>query len=391
MRVLMFSETLWPYGSGGEVATYLYAVHLSNSGIEVGIVIRDRRSSELWEDLKVYRLSTLGYGKYLAFKPSDVGFVKNLARQYDVAYFTGIFNLIPLVKSLGKPIVAHIHSYFPLCPVGHLYNFTSRKICDPDNRNCLKCIWIYESAREGLKRALASSTLNSLFKDVFLDTALVSDALIFVSEEQRRLFLDYVKVLREDSVLPESYVIYNPVPKVNYVPIKGNDIGFLGGLDPIKGWSQLLQAWLRVLRRFPKARLRATKTSSLPTSIEQFNVVRYPRLSLLEKFYEYVRAIVVPSIAPEPSPYVVVEALLHGRLLIASRVGGIPEIVGGASGVKLVPPSDIDALTDALDWALSMDRKSVIELGLRNREYALKKFDNEASIKKLIEILRDLC
>jgi glycosyltransferase involved in cell wall biosynthesis len=54
----------------------------------------------------------------------------------------------------------------------------------------------------------------------------------------------------------------------------------------------------------------------------------------------------------EPSPHVDVKSLLRGKLLVASRVGGIPEIVGGAPGVKLAPPGDVEALAEGLEWAL---------------------------------------
>ena len=388
LKILIFTETLWPYGGGGELATYLYARHLFKHGAKVRIIMKDYRSSEFWRNFKIYKLRTFGYGKHFVLSSHSANPVKELINWSDVTYFAGLFNLIPLAKSLRKPVATHIHSYFPLCPVGHLYDFANQKICSPNDGSCFKCIWIYESMRGGLKRGLASSILNSLSKDRFLNMVNISDALIFVSKEQRKLFLSYVKAILEDVVIPESYVIYNPILELDYLPIKGDDIGYLGGLDPIKGWSLLFKAWLRVYRKYPCARLIGAMTSSLLAHVDQFNIVRYPRLdpSSLEKFYKYVRAIIIPSIAPEPSPYVAVEALLRGRFLIASSVGGVPEIVGDAPGVRLVPPGDVDSLADALDCALSMDGRYVVELGLKNREYALKKSDNERSVSELIRV-----
>ena len=392
MNVLIFSETLWPYGGGGELATYLYARYLSTYGTETKIILKDYRSSKLWKGLKNSRLRAFGYGKYFVLSSHSVNLVKELINWSDVTYFTGLFNLIPLVKALRKPVVTHVHSYFPLCPIGHLYNFANQRICKPNERNCFRCIWIYESMKRGLKRGLVSSILNSIFRDRFLSMALVSDALIFVSRKQKKLFLDYVKALRGNNIIPKSYVIYNPIPKVDYTPIRSNDIGFLGGLDPIKGWGLLFRAWLKVYKGFPHLKLRAAMTSSLPASVELFNIVRYPKLDppSLEKFYEHVRAIAVPSIAPETSSYVAVEALLRGRLLVASRVGGVPEIVEGAPGVRLVPPGDVDALADALEWAFSMDKGDVVELGLRNRERVLRRFDNERSVNELIRVFNEV-
>lgn len=57
--------------------------------------------------------------------------------------------------------------------------------------------------------------------------------------------------------------------------------------------------------------------------------------------------LVVPSRA-ESMPYIVLEAMAAGLPLVASRVGGIPEIVGPLSD-RLVAPGDAVALADALE------------------------------------------
>ena len=62
------------------------------------------------------------------------------------------------------------------------------------------------------------------------------------------------------------------------------------------------------------------------------------------------RVLVVPSRA-ESLPYVVLEAAAAGMPLIATRVGGIPEIFGPHAG-RLVPPDDAAALAAAIAQAL---------------------------------------
>ena len=54
----------------------------------------------------------------------------------------------------------------------------------------------------------------------------------------------------------------------------------------------------------------------------------------------------------EGMPNVVVEALACGRPVVATNVGGIPDVVKGALGT-LVPPHDVPALTDALTRTLA--------------------------------------
>jgi glycosyltransferase involved in cell wall biosynthesis len=54
----------------------------------------------------------------------------------------------------------------------------------------------------------------------------------------------------------------------------------------------------------------------------------------------------------EGCPNVVLEALACGRPVVATRVGGIPEIMSDACG-RLIPPRDPNALAQALDAVLS--------------------------------------
>jgi glycosyltransferase involved in cell wall biosynthesis len=63
------------------------------------------------------------------------------------------------------------------------------------------------------------------------------------------------------------------------------------------------------------------------------------------------RILVVPSRA-ESLPYIVLEAAAAGLPVIATNVGGIPEIFGDQSSA-LVPPENAQALADAIGAALT--------------------------------------
>lgn len=87
-------------------------------------------------------------------------------------------------------------------------------------------------------------------------------------------------------------------------------------------------------------------------------------------------AVVIPSLWPENFPTVALEALQLGRPLIASRVGGLPELVGDDNGV-LVPPADAARLAAALAGVLGDEqRQAALSRGshARARRYRVDTF-----------------
>ena len=385
--VAVFSDTLWPLGGGGELATYLYIKHMYNLGIKP-VLILNKAEDFHRRRFNVVELKRLGRGKYAP--ALNIGPLIKVLRGIDVAYFAAShLEFIPLVRILfNKPIVVHIHSYYPCCPIGHMYNFNTNMVC-PGPRDCAKCTWRYEAQRRTFSEALSSTVLNSTARRFFLETLSMADAVIFVSEAQRRLFLEAASRAGLHINSRKTQVIYNPIPDLKPVEMEGDDVGFLGGLDPIKGFKTLYQAWAKIFPKHPSNKLRVAKGHKLPREFESKGVISYGRLVPpieILKLIRKVRAVTVPSLSPEPAPYSAVETCLYGRLLIASEIGGIPEIVGSLPGVKLVPPGDKDGLSEALDWALSMSRNEAVELGLKNRESTLKRFDKHKSVNELIKI-----
>ncbi|MBS7612449.1 glycosyltransferase family 4 protein [Candidatus Bathyarchaeota archaeon] len=385
MNVLILSEKLWPEGSGGELATYLYTRLLIENDVNVKVAISSTPNYfEAWSELPIYMIPVLGRGKYTIvpmFKK-----VRELFKWSDIVYCTDFFPTIPLIKqAFKKPVVVHIHSYFPTCPVGSLYNLKENSICKSNNRNCVNCILYYEkSHRRSSKLALTSTLLNSTVGRHFLSFLKFADALIFVSRAQKTLFLKHAPNL----FIP-SYVIYNPLPKLSLAPINGDDLGYFGGLSPLKGFHILLKALLKTYHK-RQVRIHATKMEHLAglEPLREIEIVSYGRLygSSYEGVYKRIRGVVLPSIYQEPLPYVAAEALLKGRLLVATRVGGVPEMAEGLKGALIVKPNDADNLADALDQVLSMDRSEVVELGLKNRKGILKKFDNDRTVNELIRV-----
>jgi glycosyltransferase involved in cell wall biosynthesis len=212
-----------------------------------------------------------------------------------------------------------------------------------------------------------------------------SDAIICVSKAQEQSLVDNSPSLRS-----KTHLIYNPLPNINYIPIRGDDFAYFGGPSYFKGYNILLAALssfevngIQVhAAGFPVNKL------NLSAAEKKLPLKKYPWVSgnRLDDLYARSRAVVVPSVCSEPLPYVVYEALLRGRLIVASRIGGIPEQVNGYSGCHLFSPGNFDELRDLLKYVLTIDREEMTKIGMDNRERLLGKNQNEKSVEKFIKV-----
>jgi glycosyltransferase involved in cell wall biosynthesis len=99
-------------------------------------------------------------------------------------------------------------------------------------------------------------------------------------------------------------------------------------------------------------------------------------------FMESLDVFVLPSFA-EGTPNGVIEAMAHGVPVIASAVGGIPDIVDAASGI-LVPAGDAPALAQAMSL-LAQDPQRRKQMGQAARDRYEKLFEPAAVLPLLLK------
>ncbi|HET6389073.1 glycosyltransferase family 4 protein [Hyphomicrobium sp.] len=130
------------------------------------------------------------------------------------------------------------------------------------------------------------------------------------------------------------------------------DVLFVGELRQLKGVDVLLKAIADVRRsRAITAAIvgsgpEGEDLRSLATSLGLDDVVHFTGAMPAREAFKLGRVMVVPSRA-ESFPYIVLEASAAGLPLIATNVGGIPEIVAGMD-TQLIEAGDVDQLARAL-------------------------------------------
>jgi glycosyltransferase involved in cell wall biosynthesis len=136
----------------------------------------------------------------------------------------------------------------------------------------------------------------------------------------------------------------------------------LGSLFPVKGHLVLVEALSVLASQVGGARWRAAiagigdQEEALRTAIGEHGLTdRVHLLGFREDVGELLAAADVyamPSLS-EGSPLALMEAMFAGKAIVASRTGGIPELVTHDSDALLVPPGDVGALAAALETLLS--------------------------------------
>ena len=102
----------------------------------------------------------------------------------------------------------------------------------------------------------------------------------------------------------------------------------------------------------------------------------------------HARVFACPSVY-EPLGIVNLEAMACGAAVVASRVGGIPEVVADGETGLLVPPGDPGPLAAALK-ALLNDRDRAAAMGARGRARAAAEFDWSAIAAQTVALYREL-
>ncbi len=138
---------------------------------------------------------------------------------------------------------------------------------------------------------------------------------------------------------------------------------YVGNLKASKGCVDLLEAFPQVLQRHPRTQLvfvgGGAAAATLRDRAQQLGIAGNLLLAGARPHHEladWMRAadlLCLPS-HNEGVPNVVLEAMACGLPVVATRVGGIPEVLPGHAGI-LVPPHEPAALAAALDDALARD------------------------------------
>lgn len=171
----------------------------------------------------------------------------------------------------------------------------------------------------------------------------------------------------------------------------------VGRLCAEKGQVLLVEAIRRLRDRGVSCSLDLVGDGELRPQIEEA-ILRYDlhdRVQILgwmssEEVLEKIRnarAMVLPSFA-EGLPVVIMEAMALGRPVISSRIAAIGELVEEGVSGWLLPPSDIDQLTEIMERAATAEPQHLAEMGRQGALRVADQHDAMTEAQRLATLMR---
>ena len=197
-------------------------------------------------------------------------------------------------------------------------------------------------------------------------------------------------------------VVENGIPVDKFSPAsqpaqsKGVNFIYVGRLLGQKGIDELLEAAHEVFKIYPDSHLtivggeKAARFKRKSDELEISNNVSFTGEVVgnnLIELYQNADIFVLPSHA-EGMPLVLLEAMSVGLACIATDVGAIPEMLHASGGI-IIPPKDVDALTNAM-LELANNPDKVYSMGKENRKIIERDFSFDVVAMKMQKIYDEL-
>lgn len=175
-------------------------------------------------------------------------------------------------------------------------------------------------------------------------------------------------------------------------------IGTVGRMSPVKNHRLLIEAFARVRERVPDVNLAIIGEGELRAKLADYaadlGVSEYVSLvkesRMIDYFYGALDVFVLSS-SSEGMPLTLLEALASGVPVVATEVGGIPEVVESGTTGYLVPKGSAEFLAKRI-IELLQDPAKAQSMALAGRTMVREKFPAEkmvAGIERLYEAVLD--
>jgi glycosyltransferase involved in cell wall biosynthesis len=362
VKILMVTDYYPPFVGGVEILVSTVSRELARRGHDVAVATLGADglpATEVDEGVRVYRIRTTAARIPRLFKsetrlwappapdPEAVaGLRRVLAREQPTIVHGHDWlarSYLPLKRRSGPPLVMSLHYFTLSCPKKSLL-FEGSPCSGPALGKCLSCAGRHYGRIKGSTVVLAQQAFSRAERalvDVFLPVSQATAADNGLANGNRRYLVIPNLVPPARDPAPHAHLL-DQLPSEPFLL-------FVGDLRPAKGIEVLLDAYGRLAARPPLVLIGKAwpdTPDDLPPGVTVLH--DWPNPAVREAMRRCL-ALTAPSLLPEPFGIVVAEALAAGRPVVASAIGGIPEVVRHDAEGLLVPPGDVTALAAAFD------------------------------------------
>jgi glycosyltransferase involved in cell wall biosynthesis len=330
----------WPNGT--QIATYFMAEHLARRGHEVHVI------------------TTLDEG--LPEESCEKGFYIHRIPLIKIRIFGALFHWRAIIRTIRKiePDLVHAQSLISGMPA-----LIAKKML-----KIPYAIW-----GQGSDVYLPNGFIKLTSKTVIKN----ADSAIALTEDMKRVMQDIYD--RDIAVVPNGIELGAIVkkPQLQVLEELEKRILFVGRLHPVKGVRYLIQAMQLVHEKRPEIKLilvgdgderdyleNLTDHLGIRECVDFAGEIPHERIP---DYMSHADVFVLSSLS-ESFGIVLLEAMAWGLPIVATRVGGIPEIIEDGVNGYLVNPGDYQEMADRIQLLLR-DEISAAEMSKNNRQKAI--------------------
>jgi len=400
MKVLMINNTFGNFGGGSEKVNYETGKILSDKGFEV-FFFSSNKKPYYEENYQFGNFFPAEFDKCKLCSPIRILYnteaEKKLSRllkiiKPDIAHVNSIshnltVSVLIACKKNNIPVVMTLHDSHPTCPAATLIKGKKGycKNISCSGGNILPCITNKCYSNSFIKSSIAA--LEFLFKKIgkYYD---IPDA--FICPSNFLLEIAHKSGFQKSSLFVVNNFI-NPQlleKQPNYS--HNNYFLYVGRLVKEKGLEYLLEAF----KDLPEIRLKIVGDGVYRQNLEKYandlklsniEFLGHKTLWELESLYKNSIATILPSICSEIFGLTILESFAFGKPVIASRIGGIPEVITDNYNGLLVAPRNAEEIRHAV-LKLNNNNDFTVHLGKNARRSVEEQFNTEIYFEKLQNI-----
>ena len=305
-------------------------------------------------------------------------------------------SILPLLKAKGIPIVWRLHDYSLFCPNSLFYSRGS--VCELCSSGRYHHI-VLRRCRRGSRAASLVAGLGS-YLDRWLRLADCVDLFIapsrFLRDKMVQHGLDAQRLVVQPNFIPPDLIDPAPPPASPGEEAADGEghLLYFGRLSAEKGVGTLIQA----MARLPDRKLviagdgpQRLNLENLSTQVADGHIqfTGYQPPETLRATLHRASLVIVPSEWYENCPYTILEAFAAGKPVVASCIGGIPELVQHGRDGLLFEPGNAGELASCIH-TLAADKDLRRRMGWSARKKVEERYGPQSHYAGLMEILGGL-